>query len=95
LKVQQFLRKRDGVIETSEEISLHLQMFAYVVAKHYRISLMEVYNMSEEVFKQSLVWALAVEEEQQKEQEKQDMVNRTGSSEIITFDYSFLDREDL
>jgi len=92
LKVQQFLQRK--TIESPEDISLQLELFAYMVAKHYSVSLMEVYQMDEDVFKQSLVWAMAVEEEQEKEAERQRFIENTDSNEIITFDYSFLEEED-
>jgi len=90
--VQQFLQRK--TIESPEDISLQLELFAYMVAKHYSVSLMEVYQMDEDVFKQSLVWAMAVEEEQEKEAERQRFIENTDSNEIITFDYSFLEEED-
>jgi len=73
---------------------LQNQLFAYIVAKHYGISLSEVYNMGEEIFKQSLIWALAIQEEEKKEQKKQQMENST-SNETVTFDYDFLHEEDF
>lgn len=93
MKVQQFLQRK--TIESPEDISLQLELFAYMVAKHYGVSLMEVYQMDDDVFKQSLVWAMAVEEEQEKEAERQRFIENTDSSEIITFDYSFLEEEDF
>jgi len=93
LKVQQFLQRK--TIESPEDISLQLKLFAYLVAKHYGVSLTEVYQMSEEIFTQSLVWALAVEEEQGKEYERQRFIEKSGSNEIVTFDYSFLEQEDF
>ena len=91
--MQQFLQRK--TIESPEDISLQLELFAYMVAKHYGVSLMEVYQMDDDVFKQSLVWAMAVEEEQEKEAERQRFIENTDSSEIITFDYSFLEEEDF
>ena len=70
-----------------------MQLFAYIVAKHYSISLSEVYNMSEGVFKQSLSWALAMNEEERLEQKRQDVSSST-SSEVVEFDYTFLEMED-
>lgn len=93
MKVQQFLQRK--TIESPEDISLQLELFAYMVAKHYGVSLTEVYQMSEEIFTQSLVWALAVEEEQEKEVARQKFAESTDSNEIITFDYSFLEQEDF
>ena len=70
------------------------QLFAYIVAKHYGISLSEVYSMGEDVFKQSLIWALAIEDEERKAQKRQEMENST-SNETVTFDYDFLHQEDF
>ena len=69
-------------------------MFAYTVAKHYNISLSEVYNMSEEIFKQSLVWAMAAEQEQEREERKQ-RVSEGESDDVVEFDYTFLESEDF
>tara|TARA_R110002051_G_C8585925_1_gene478046 strand:+ start:497 stop:778 length:282 start_codon:yes stop_codon:yes gene_type:complete len=93
LKVQQFLQRK--TIESPEDISLQLELFAYMVAKHYGVSLMEVYQMSEEIFTKSLVWAMAVEEEQEKAAKRQEFVENTDSSEIVNLDYSFLEEEDF
>ena len=70
-----------------------MQLFAYIVAKHYSISLSEVYIMSEGIFKQSLSWALAMNEEERLEQKRQDVSSST-SSEVVEFDYTFLEMED-
>lgn len=91
--MQRFLQKK--TVETPEDIALQLELFAYMVAKHYGVSLMEVYQMSDEVFERSLIWAMAVEEEQEKEMEKQRFADNTESNEIISFDYSFLEQEDF
>ena len=69
-------------------------MFAYIVAKHYSISLTEVYQMEKEIFTQSLAWALAVNDEEEKERKRQNMQDSTGN-ETVTLDYSFLDREEF
>ena len=91
MRVQRFLSS--GKVETAEDISLQTQLFAYIVAKHYGISLTEVLNMERGVFKQSLVWAMAVDNEQGKERKRLNMQERTGN-EMITLDYSFLQMED-
>ena len=70
------------------------QLFAYIVAKHYGISLSEVYNMGQEILKQSLIWALAIQEEERKEQRRQQAESAT-SNETVTFDYDFLHQEDF
>jgi hypothetical protein len=89
LKVRQFLKKKK--IESSEDLEMQMQLFAYIVAKHYSISLQEVYNMSEEIFKQSLSWALAINEQERQEQKKQ----TTESNDTVEFDYSFLEMEEF
>ena len=71
---------------------MQIQLFAYIVAKHYSISLSEVYNMREDIFKQSLSWALAMNEEERLEQKRQDTSSST-SSEVVEFDYTFLEME--
>ena len=91
MRVQRFLSS--GKVETAEDISLQTQLFAYIVAKHYGVSLTEVLNMERDVFKQSLVWAMAVDDEQGKERKRVNMQERTGN-ETITLDYSFLQMED-
>lgn len=88
MKVRQFLKKKK--IESSEDLEMQMQLFAYIVAKHYSISLQEVYNMSEEIFRQSLSWALAINEQEKQEQKKQKM----ESSDTVEFDYTFLEMEE-
>jgi len=92
LKIQQFLQK--GQVENVGDAYLHTQLFAYRIAKHYNISLGEVYSMSDELFTQSLAWALAVEEEQKKEAEVQSRKVSTDQ-EVVRLDYDFLDAEDF
>ena len=89
MKVRQFLKKKK--IESSEDLEMQMQLFAYIVAKHYSISLQEVYNMSEEIFRQSLSWALAINEQERQEQKKQTM----ESDDTVEFDYSFLEMEEF
>tara|TARA_R110000751_G_scaffold136096_1_gene239053 strand:- start:323 stop:475 length:153 start_codon:yes stop_codon:yes gene_type:complete len=50
--------------------------------------------MSESVFKQSLSWALAINEEERLAEKKQNLENRTDSSDVVDFDYTFLEGED-
>ena len=89
MKVRQFLKKRR--IESSEDLEMQMQLFAYIVAKHYSISLHEVYNMSEPIFRQSLSWALAINEEERLEQKKQKVSER---DDTVEFDYTFLEMEE-
>ena len=92
MKLQEFLQK--GEVNTLEDIELQFQMLAYIVAKHYGISLTEVLNMTPEVFTQSYTWALAVEEEKNRNREKANKENTTGN-ETVKVDYSFLELEDF
>ena len=75
-------------------MGLQLQLFAYTVAKHYNISLTEVYNITPDIFKQSLVWAMVAEEEKEKEERRQ-RVSEGESNDVVEFDYSFLESEDF
>ena len=70
-------------------------MLAYIVAQHYTISLKEVYSMSEDMFRQSLAWALAVKVEEEKQAEKDRVSSNSDSSDLVTLDYSFLQAEDF
>ncbi len=92
MKIQQFLQK--GQVENVGDVYLHTQLFAYRIAKHYNISLGEVYNMSDELFTQSLAWAMAVEEEQKKDAEVQ-RTKASTSQEVVSLDYDFLNAEDF
>ena len=69
MNVQKFLQKKE--FETVEDFEYQAEYLAYVVAKHYNISLYDVYKMPLSIFKQSLIWAMAIQEEQEKEQEAQ------------------------
>ena len=92
MKLQEFLQKPKS--KTLEDIELQFQMLAYIVAKHYGISLTEVLNMTPEVLTQSYVWAIAVEEEKNRNREKANKENTTGN-ETVKVDYSFLELEDF
>tara|TARA_R100001015_G_C4624638_1_gene182854 strand:- start:998 stop:1279 length:282 start_codon:yes stop_codon:yes gene_type:complete len=93
LKVRQFLSKKS--IDTSEDLQLQIQLFAYTVAKHYGISLAEAYQMERSIFQQSLIWAIAANEEEEEQQRKAEMESRTESNDIVEFDYSFIDMEEF
>ncbi len=74
-------------------------MWAYMVAKHYGISLKEVYSMSPEMFKQSIVWAGVMTEIQSEKQAEmtKDMKRKSkakGKESVSTDHYNnFLDME--
>ena len=90
--IQKFLKKKN--IGTSDDLRLQTELFAYRVAKHYNISLMEVNQMDIKTFQQSLSWALAIDGEQEKQNEK-DRVSSQTNNETISLDYGFLNEEGL
>tara|TARA_R100000406_G_scaffold45087_1_gene30306 strand:+ start:751 stop:933 length:183 start_codon:yes stop_codon:yes gene_type:complete len=60
VKVNKFLDKKQYT--EVEDLTLQAELYAYIVASHYSISLQDVYNMPLPIFQQSLKWALAVKE---------------------------------
>lgn len=92
MKVRQFLSKKK--IETSEDLVLQIQLFAYTVAKHYGISLAEAYQMESSMFQQSLTWAIAANEAEEEAHRKAELESKTDSGDIVQFDYSFIDMEE-
>lgn len=91
MKVRGFLKKRE--VETSEDLKLQIETWAYIIAKHYGISLLEVYSMPRHLFRQSLVWALAINEEEKIQQKQQQQKAKSRGNETVNLDYSFLDDE--
>ncbi len=91
MNVQKFLNKKS--FEELEDIELQAEYFAYTVARHYNISLHDVYKMPLPIFKQSLKWAMAIAEEKEKEEKKQEQQSKAGDREVVGLDYSFLDWE--
>ena len=76
-----------------EDLTLQAELYAYIVASHYGISLHDVYNMPLPIFQQSLTWALAVREHRDKNREVQKQKVKAGDREVVSLDYSFLDWE--
>lgn len=91
MKVKSFLKKNH--YDCSEDFNLQIQYWAYVIAKHYNISLLEVYNMPKAIFQQSLIWAMAVNDETSKEREIQTQKAKANGREVVPLDYSFLDKD--
>tara|TARA_Y100000361_G_scaffold93250_1_gene83199 strand:+ start:2215 stop:2472 length:258 start_codon:yes stop_codon:yes gene_type:complete len=77
------------LVRDSKDIELQSELFAYLVATHYKISLQEAYDMDIDVFKKSLSWAMAMNERDKKNIEKQSLKQRTGG-EVVDLDYSWL-----
>ncbi len=93
MRVEEYVEK--GRIETPQDIEYQLQGLAYRVAKHYGVSLLEVYSMPPAIFKQSIAWALTIEEEEQKQREVAKQKAKSKGNETVRLDYSFLDKEDF
>lgn len=51
--------------------------------------------MSPALFRQSLAWALVVEEEQQEQAKVQKQKAKSKGNETVRLDYTFLDKEDF
>ena len=91
MRVEKFLRKEK--IDSAEDLKYQTEMWAYTIAKHYGISLLEVYSMPPALFKQSLVWSLVATEENNKHIERRKQQAKAGDKEMVSLDYSFLDWE--
>ena len=66
-------------------------MWAYIIAKHFSISIKEVHEMTPQQFYQSLTWAMVGQEEEEKGREKSKARNKSakgGSQEVVSVDYS-------
>ena len=91
MRVESFLKKEK--YDTVEDIRTQIELWAYIIAKHFGISLMEVYSMPPHLFKQSLVWAMVSTEENNREIERKKQQAKAGDREVVSLDYSFLDWE--
>lgn len=91
MRVEKFLRK--DKINSEKDLTTQVELWAYTIAKHYSISLLEVYSMPPRLFKQSLVWAMVATEEEKKQTEHSKQQAKAGDREMVSLDYSFLDWE--
>ena len=91
MRVEAFLKK--DKYDAIEDFSTQIELWAYIIAKHFGISLMEVYSMPPHLFQQSLVWAMVSTEENNKEIERKKQQAKSGDREVVGLDYSFLDWE--
>ena len=91
MKVNKFLDKKQYT--EVEDLTLQAELYAYIVASHYGVSLHDVYNMPLPIFQQSLTLALAVREHRDKNREVQKQKAKAGDKEVVSLDYSFLDWE--
>ena len=91
--IETFLSRK--TVANPEDIGLQMELWAYVVAKHYGISLKEVHEMTSETFQQSLTWALVGRNQEEKEMKRQRQQANSGGQETVTLDYSWLEMEDF
>ncbi len=91
--IETFLSRK--TVASPEDIGLQMELWAYVVAKHYGISLKEVHEMTPETFQQSLTWALVGRNQEEKEMKRQRQQANSGGQETVTLDYSWLELEDF
>lgn len=91
MTVARFLDK--SKVETAEDYALQVELWAYIIAKHFGISLLEVYAMPQDIFTQSLVWAAVMDEEKKNETQRAKQQARSNGNETVRLDYSsILDR---
>jgi len=74
---------------------MQLELWAYVIATHYSISLKEVHEMTPATFQQSLSWALAGRNQQEKQMKRQRQEAKSGGRETVSLDYDWLELEDF
>ena len=91
MRVDSFLKKEE--YDSAEDFQTQIELWAYIIAKHYNISLTEVYSMPNNIFKQSLVWAMVVTDENKKNIERKKQKAKSRDREVVNLDYSFLDWE--
>ncbi len=91
--IRDFLSRK--VIATPADLELSLEMKAYIVAKHYTISIKEVHEMTPQQFYQSYTWATIAREEEEKANKRASQSAKNGSRETVSLDYDFLNREDF
>ena len=91
MRVDRFLKKEE--YDSAEDYQTQIELWAYIIAKHYNISLTEVYSMPNNIFKQSLVWAMVATDENKKNIERKKQKAKSGDREVVNLDYSFLDWE--
>tara|TARA_Y100001973_G_scaffold61948_1_gene91001 strand:+ start:2671 stop:2949 length:279 start_codon:yes stop_codon:yes gene_type:complete len=91
--IEDFLRR--STITTPADLELSLEMQAYIVAKHYSISIKEVQEMTPQQFYQSYTWAMVARKEEEKANKRNNQSAKSGGRETVSLDYDFLNREDF
>ena len=80
MRVDSFLKKEE--YDSAEDFQTQIELWAYIIAKHYNISLTEVYSMPNNIFKQSLVWAMVATDENKKNIERKKQKAKSGDREV-------------
>ena len=91
--IETFLSRK--TVASPEDVEMQMELWGYIVAKHYGISLKEVHEMTPATFEQSLVWALVGRNQEEKEMKRQRQQANSGGQETVTLDYSWLELEDF
>ena len=91
--IESFLSRK--VINTPADLELQMEMKAYIVAKHYSISIKEVHEMTPQQFFQSFTWAIVGRKEEEKANKRSNQSSKSGSRETVSLDYDFLNTEDF
>ena len=68
-----------------------LEMWAYIIAKHYGVSLKEVHEMAPDTFQQSLVWAMVGRKNEEKEMKRKRQEANNEGRETVSLDYTFVE----
>ncbi len=91
--IEAFLSRK--TVATPDDVGMQMELWGYIVAKHYGISLKEVHEMTPETFQQSLVWALVGRSQEEKEMKRQRQEAKSGGQETVSLDYAWLETEDF
>jgi|TARA_R100000951_G_scaffold57432_1_gene48238 hypothetical protein len=91
--IEDFLHRKK--IESPADLELSLEMQAYIVAKHYSVSIKEVQEMSPQQFYQSFTWAMVGRRQEEKAHKRDKQSAKSGGRETVSLDYDFLNREDF
>ena len=70
---------------------IRLEMWAYIIAKHYGGSLKEVHDMAPDTFQQSLVWAMVGRKNEEKEMKRKRQEANNEGRETVSLDYTFVE----
>ena len=89
--IEAFLSRK--TVASAEDMQMQLELWAYIIAKHYGISLKEVHEMSPETFQQSLTWAFVGRSQEEKDMKRQRQEANSGGREPVSLDYDWLSED--